>query len=94
MSPQILLVDDNEDFLDNVKDVFEDEGYEVLTATSGEEAVQLVKTESVDVVVMDIKMPGMNGVEAFIEMKKFYPRCESDHVYRVHCRIDYPQGLE
>ncbi len=73
MSPQILLVDDNEDFLDNVKDVFEDEGYEVLTATSGEEAVQLVKTESVDVVVMDIKMPGMNGVEAFIEMKKFYP---------------------
>ncbi len=73
MSPRILLVDDNEDFLDNIKDVFEDEGYEVLTATSGEGAVQQVKTRSVDVVVMDIKMPGMNGVEAFIEMKKFSP---------------------
>ncbi|MDQ7781470.1 MAG: response regulator [Desulfomonilaceae bacterium] len=73
MSPRILLVDDNEDFLDNIKDVFEDEGYEVLTATSGEGAVQLVKDRPVDVVVMDIKMPGMNGVEAFIEMKKFKP---------------------
>ncbi|MFH1117295.1 MAG: response regulator [Pseudomonadota bacterium] len=73
MSPRILLVDDNEDFLDNIKDVFEDEGYEVLTAKSGEEAVQQVRAESVDVVVMDIKMPGMNGVEAFIEMKKFNP---------------------
>jgi CheY-like chemotaxis protein len=73
VSPQILLVDDNEDFLDNMKDVFEDEGYEVLTARSGEEAVQQVKARPVDVVVMDIKMPGMNGVEAFIEMKKFDP---------------------
>lgn len=73
MSPRILLVDDNEDFLDNIKDVFEDEGYEVLTAINGEEAVLQVKTQPVDVVVMDIRMPGMNGVDAFVEMKKSNP---------------------
>lgn len=73
MSPRILLVDDNEDFLDSTKDVIEDEGYEVITATSGEEAVRKAEAYTLDVVVMDIKMPGMNGVQAFIEMKKHRP---------------------
>ena len=73
MSPRILLVDDNEDFLDSTKDVIEEEGYEVITATSGEDAVLKAEDLSFDVVVMDIKMPGMNGVEAFIEMKKHRP---------------------
>jgi two-component system response regulator HydG len=71
--PRILLVDDNEDFLDSTKDVIEDEGYEVFTAISGEEAVGEVESRAFDVVIMDIKMPGMNGVEAFIEMKKHSP---------------------
>ncbi len=73
MKGQILLVDDNKDFLDSTKDVLEDAGYEVTPAHSGEEAVKLVKSREFDVVVMDIKMPGMNGVESYIEMKKIRP---------------------
>lgn len=42
MTLRILLVDDNEDFLDSTKDVLEDEGFDVTTASSGEEAVRKV----------------------------------------------------
>jgi len=74
MNGRILLVDDNEDFLDSTKDVLDDEGYDVVTATSGEEAIELAGTQTFDVILMDIKMPGMNGVESFIEMKRRNPK--------------------
>lgn len=74
MKGRILLVDDNEDHLDSTKDVLEEEGYEVVTACSGEEAVKKTMAQAFHIVLMDIKMPGMNGVEAFIEMKKYDPR--------------------
>jgi CheY-like chemotaxis protein len=74
MKGRILLVDDNEEFLDSTRDVLEMEGYEVITATSGEQAVAIAATEAFDLILMDIKMPGMNGVESFIEMKKHNPR--------------------
>jgi two-component system response regulator HydG len=70
---QILLVDDNEEFLDSTRDVLDDEGYEVVTATSGEEGIKLAGAHTFDVILMDIKMPGMNGVESFIEMKRRNP---------------------
>lgn len=73
MKKRVMLVDDNQDFLDSTKDVLEDKGYEVVTADSGEEAIELLKEQDFDVVIMDIKMPGMNGVESFIEMKKIRP---------------------
>ena len=73
MKGRILLVDDNEEFLDSTKDVLEDHGYTVVMATSGEEAVRLVQAETLDVILMDIKMSGMNGVESFIEMKRLKP---------------------
>jgi len=68
-----LLVDDNEDFLDSTKDVLEEEGYAVQIAASGEEAIRKVEESSPDLVVMDIKMPGMNGVESFTHMKRLRP---------------------
>lgn len=73
MKGKILLVDDNVSFIDSVKDVLEDEGYNVVTALSGEEAVSLTPKDSFDLVLMDIKMPGMNGVESFIRMKEMNP---------------------
>ncbi len=73
MKARILLVDDNEEFLDSTKDVLENEGYEVATAVSGEEAVQLFGVHNFDVLLMDIKMPGMSGVESLIEIKKLKP---------------------
>jgi CheY-like chemotaxis protein len=67
---RILLVDDNEEFLDSTKDVLEEEDYQVVTAVGGEEAIRQVESSVFDVVLMDIKMPGLNGVDTFIEMKK------------------------
>jgi two-component system, NtrC family, response regulator HydG len=68
-----MLVDDNEDFLDSTKDVLEDEGFEVMTASSGEDAIRKVEGNTFDFVLMDIKMPGLNGVESLIEIKKRRP---------------------
>ncbi len=73
MNGRILLVDDNEEFLDSTRDVLDGEGYEVVTATSGEEGIELAGVQTFDVILMDIKMPGMNGVESFIEMKRRNP---------------------
>jgi two-component system response regulator HydG len=73
MKEKILLVDDNVDFIDSVKDVLEDEGYHVVAALSGEEAVSLTLKEAFDLVLMDIKMPGMNGVESLVKMKEKSP---------------------
>jgi two-component system, NtrC family, response regulator HydG len=70
---EILLVDDNEEFLDSTKDVLEDEGYEVFTAKNGEDAIRMVKEQPFEVILMDIKMSGLSGVETFIEMKKINP---------------------
>ncbi len=73
MEKKLLLVDDNEEFLDSIKDVLEDAGYIVMTAANGEDALSLFKEETFDVVLMDIKMPGINGVETFLKMKESNP---------------------
>lgn len=73
MQANILLVDDNKEFIDSIKDVLEDEDYNVRTAFSGEEACSLAERESFDLILMDIKMPGMNGVESFLRMKEKNP---------------------
>jgi DNA-binding NtrC family response regulator len=70
---RILLVDDNELFLDSARDVLESEGYTVITAESGEQALARVRAEYFPVVIMDIKMAGLSGVATFIEMKKYRP---------------------
>ena len=73
MKLRILLVDDNEDFLDSTRDILVDEGYDVVTATNGEDAVSLARSHEFNLVLMDIKMPGLNGVESFLKMKENNP---------------------
>jgi two-component system, NtrC family, response regulator HydG len=73
MRGRILLVDDNLDFLDSTKDVLEDGGYRVDTATNGKDALIQATNNPYDVILMDIKMPGMNGVESYIRMKEKNP---------------------
>jgi CheY-like chemotaxis protein len=70
---RILLVDDNAAYLDSAKDVLEEEGCRVQTAGSGEEAVFRVQTQDFDLVLMDIKMAGLNGVEALVQIKTHRP---------------------
>lgn len=69
----ILVVDDNLDLCDTLKDILEMENYAVTLAHGGEQAVELVRTARFGRVLMDIRMPGINGVDAFKEMKKISP---------------------
>ena len=70
---KILVVDDNEEFCQNVNDILELKGYEVVTAYDGFKALELVKQDGFDLVLMDIKMPVMDGVETFKKVKKIIP---------------------
>jgi two-component system response regulator HydG len=71
--PIILLTDDNKEFTQNLSDILELKGYEVLTANDGFQALEIIKTSTVDLVLMDIKMPVMNGVETYKKIKAITP---------------------
>ena len=69
-SRKVLLVDDEEDILDMLRYNLEREGIAVYTATNGRDALKLAKSEHPDLVVLDIMMPGMDGVEVCNELRK------------------------
>jgi DNA-binding NtrC family response regulator len=73
---KILLVDDEERFLSTTQKLLIKAGYEVLTATSGADALGLMTQQHVDVVILDVKMPGMDGLAVLREIKKFFPLVE------------------
>lgn len=70
MKHTILVVDDEKDIRDLFQDVLVQEGYQVFTATNGAEAISLGKRNRLDLALVDIKMPGMDGIEAFQKLKK------------------------
>ena len=65
----ILVVDDHSAMRATLQDILRDEGYEVQSASSGEEAVDVFQDGHFDAVLMDVRMQGINGVEAFRQMK-------------------------
>lgn len=67
--PAILVVDDEPDICANLRDILSEFGYEVDTATSGTSALDLVESGNYDVALLDLKMPGMDGVELYKEIK-------------------------
>jgi len=70
----ILVVDDTPALLEMMKEFLEAEGYAVKTAISGEAALQAIEKERPDLVIMDIRMPGISGLEALSEIKKKDPQ--------------------
>ena len=60
----ILVVDDDEAIRTLLQEELEDEGYKILVATNAREALKLIEAESLDLVILDIRMPGMDGLEA------------------------------
>lgn len=70
---KILVVDDNEEFCQNVKDILEMKDYAVATAYDGFKAVELVKQDGFDLVLMDVKMPKMDGVATFKRIQEIAP---------------------
>jgi len=70
---RIMLVDDEEGFLFTTKKLLERKGIHVTTAASGQEALEKLVGESVHVVILDVKMPGMDGVAVLKAVKSRYP---------------------
>ena len=73
MFPVILIVDDETTILKSLSGILSDEGYEVLTASNGYEALKIIEEESPDLVLLDIWMPGMDGIETLREIKRTNP---------------------
>ena len=65
----ILIVDDEKNYLHVLSAVLEEEGYEVLTALSGREALEIQETSDLDLTLTDMKMPGMDGIELLEHIK-------------------------
>ncbi|HBN25955.1 MAG TPA: Fis family transcriptional regulator [Desulfobacteraceae bacterium] len=70
MFPSILIVDDEPTILRSLGGLLSDEGFEVLTASNGYEALKIIDVESPDLVLLDIWMPGIDGIETLKEIKK------------------------
>ena len=68
---KILVIDDDQDTCDFLQDFFQQRKCQVLTANSGEKGLSVLKKEKPDIVLSDIKMPGMNGLDVLKEIKAF-----------------------
>ncbi len=73
MKTNVLVVDDLRSIRLTLGGILEDEGYNVVLAENGYQAIEAAKKTPFDLVFMDIKMPGINGVQTFREIKKINP---------------------
>ena len=70
---KVLMVDDEKQFRSTTSKILNKRGYETTVAGSGEEAIEILKKSPQDVVILDIKMPGMDGHQALAQIKKIAP---------------------
>ena len=73
MARTILIVDDEESILRSLEGILSDEGFEVINAMSGAEAMEKIQEELPDLVLLDIWMPGKDGIETLADIKASYP---------------------
>jgi len=70
MAEKVLVVDDEKEIRDLLSIYLTEEGYEVISASTGDEAINLAKTQHPQVILMDVKMPGIDGVETCKRLKE------------------------
>jgi UDP-3-O-[3-hydroxymyristoyl] N-acetylglucosamine deacetylase len=76
MEKKVLIVDDEERVVQSIAGVLEDEGFRVVRAKSGEEAIKVFQEEGPDIILLDIWMPGMDGIEVLKRLKWIAPECQ------------------
>lgn len=69
---RILVVDDERDVRVATRKILERAGHEILEAATGEEGIEVLESEAVDLVITDIMMPGQGGVESLAQMRELY----------------------
>jgi len=67
---RILVVDDEPDSIEFVRAILEDAGYEVVSASNGDEGIRAARVTRPDLVILDVQMPGKDGFSAFADMRK------------------------
>ena len=72
----MMLVDDDERFLATTQKLLARKGYDVVTAASGAEALEKIRSQNIHVVILDVKMPGMDGNATLKEIKRQFPLTE------------------
>jgi len=70
----ILIIDDDDQLRNSFKKLLAEEGYKVESAASGEAGLNIVKNESLDLVILDMRLPGMNGIETFKKIHEIEPK--------------------
>ena len=70
MKIKILIADDEKNILQTLKTFFQFHGYEVFTAEGGKEALEIFKRKKLDIALLDINMPGINGIELLERIKQ------------------------
>jgi len=73
VNPTIMLVDDDPNLLDSLKRVLHKEPYDIVTACSGKQALEIMSARTVDVVISDEEMPGMSGTFFLSLVRQRYP---------------------
>ncbi|MCK4486193.1 MAG: response regulator [Desulfobacterales bacterium] len=76
MKPRLLIVDDEEMFLEYLSKRLINRKYNVTTCLTGEEALERVRNHDFDVIILDVLMPGIDGIEALREIKNLKPLTE------------------
>jgi DNA-binding NtrC family response regulator len=72
----LLLVDDEEQFLSTTKKILDKRGINTITCTNGFDALEILGKRRIDVVVLDIKMPGIDGINVLTRIKQDHPKVE------------------
>jgi DNA-binding NtrC family response regulator len=70
---RVLVVDDDQDLAESLADYIGMSGHEVAVASNGKEAVECFRERDFDMALMDVRMPIMNGVDSFLEIRKLRP---------------------
>jgi DNA-binding response OmpR family regulator len=68
--PRVLVVDDEPDFIELLREFLTAKGYEVIAASNGEEALRKVKEERPHLILLDVRMPKMNGLEVLKQVRE------------------------
>jgi two-component system, NtrC family, response regulator HydG len=91
----ILLADDDQDFVDSLEDVLTNSNYRVVVAHTGQEAVDRILANNIDVLILDLKLPVLHGLEVYLTLKEQgrviptiivtgYPLAEADNIDKLH----------
>ena len=94
LKTRILIVDDNKLLCKNLKDILEFKGYQTTCVYDGHEAVKAVKEGDFKIALMDVKMPGMSGIETLKSLKQIAPELTVIFITAFADDIFYKEGLK